>query len=394
MAQRRFEASLRALKKFQLKRPAKVPSVALSNSRSPSVSGVSIIVMATSLTMALNDDTTDTRRTMKLQQLRFLLAVVENDLNITAAAEALYTSQPGVSKQIRLLEEELDLQLFVRNGKRMEALTEAGRRVVEHASRVIQETDRIKFLADELRGDESGTLALATTQTQARYVLPEVIGEFRQRFEKVDFHLHQGTTEQIGRMLAERQVDFAIVSGSSEPFPDMITLPVYQWDRVLIVPRDHPLADQQIAPDLATLAEYPLVTYLFSDRPESSLMSTFLREGLNPRIAFTARDADVIKTYVRSGFGVGILAGMAIEPGNDDDLVTIRIPALFPRLTTWIGYPPDLLLRQYHRDFIRLLAPHFTHEMLEKICRGPELRNVGEWTDQLSIPLRNGADSS
>jgi len=331
---------------------------------------------------------------MKLQQLRFLLAVVENDLNITAAAEALYTSQPGVSKQIRLLEEELDLQLFVRNGKRMEALTEAGHRVVEHASRVIQETDRIKSLADELRGDEAGTLALATTQTQARYVLPEVIGEFRQRFENVDFHLHQGTTEQIGRMLAERQVDFAIVSGSSGPFPDMITLPVYQWDRVLIVPRDHPLAHARTEPKLETLAQYPLVTYLFSDRPESSLMSSFSQHGLNPRIAFTARDADVIKTYVRSGFGVGILAGMAMEAGNDNDLVAIRIPGLFPRLTTWIGYPPDLLLKKYHCDFIRLLAPHFTQSMLDELCRETTPRMPREWMDALTIPFRGGESGS
>ena len=331
---------------------------------------------------------------MKLQQLRFLLAVVENDLNITAAAEALYTSQPGVSKQIRMLEDELGLQLFVRNGKRMEALTAAGRRVVEHASRVIQETERIKSLADELRGEETGTLALATTQTQARYVLPEVIGEFRNRFEHVDFHLHQGTTEQIGRMLAERQVDFAIVSGSSEPFPDMITLPVYQWDRVLVVPQDHPLARAESVPNLETLAEYPLVTYLFSDRPESSLMSSFSHRGLSPRIAFTARDADVIKTYVRSGFGVGILAGMAIEPGNDDDLVTIRIPGLFPRLTTWIGYPPDLLLKKYHCDFIQLLAPHFTREMLDKICQETMPRMPREWMDEVTIPFRNGDDES
>ncbi len=331
---------------------------------------------------------------MKLQQLRFLLAVVENDLNITAAAEALFTSQPGVSKQIRLLEDELELQLFVRNGKRMEALTEAGQRVVEHASRVIQETERIKSLADELRGEATGTLALATTQTQARYVLPEVIGEFRQRFENVDFHLHQGTTEQIGRMLAERQVDFAIVSGSSEPFPDMITLPVYQWDRVLVVLHDHPLARSGTEPNLETLAEYPLVTYLFSDRPESSLMSTFLRAGLRPRIAFTARDADLIKTYVRSGFGVGILAGMAMEPGNDDDLVTIRIPGLFPRLTTWIAYPPDLLLKKYHCDFIRLLAPHFTQPMLDEICRETTPLMTREWMDQATIPLRNGESAS
>lgn len=327
---------------------------------------------------------------MKLQQLRFLLAVVENDLNITAAAEALYTSQPGVSKQIRLLEDELNLQLFVRNGKRMESLTAAGERVVEHASRVLQETERIKSLADELRGDVTGTLSLATTQTQARYVLPEVIGEFRERFEEVDFRLHQGTTEQIARMMNERQIDFAIVSGSSEPFPDVITLPVYQWDRVLVVPHDHPLARPGSRPDLETLAGYPLVTYLFSDRVESSLMTTFAEHGLAPRIAFTARDADVIKTYVRSGFGVGILAGMAIEPDVDDDLHVIRIPGLFPRLTTWIGYPRDLLLKQYHCDFIRLLAPHFTQRMLDEICRESVPRDLDAWMDKIEIPLRNG----
>ncbi len=330
---------------------------------------------------------------MKLQQLRFLLAVVENDLNITAAAEALYTSQPGVSKQIRLLEDELGLQLFVRNGKRMEALTAAGQRVVEHAARVMHETERIKSLADELRGDETGTLSLATTQTQARYVLPEVIGEFRQRFAKVDFHLHQGTTEQIARMLTDRQVDFAIVSGSTEPFPDVTTLPVYRWDRVLLVPADHSLANASRPPDLATLAEYPLVTYLFSDRPESSLMSTFSEQGLNPRIAFTARDADVIKTYVRSGFGVGILAGMAVEPGIDDDLVAIRIPGLFPRLTTWIGYSRDLLLKTYHSEFITLLAPHFTPGLLDQVCRNVEPERLQQSLAQLEIPLRNGPGS-
>lgn len=329
---------------------------------------------------------------MKLQQLRFLLAVVENDLNITAAAEALYTSQPGVSKQIRLLEQELDLQLFVRNGKRMEALTAAGQRVVQHASRIMQETERIKSLADELRGDETGTLSLATTQTQARYVLPEVIGQFRQRFPKVDFHLHQGTTEQIARMLDERQVDFAIVSGSTEPFPDVTMLPVYRWDRVLLVPQDHPLIDSGKPPDLAALAEYPLVTYLFSDRPESSLMSTFAQHGLNPRIAFTARDADVIKTYVRSGFGVGILAGMAVEPGIDDDLVPIRIPGLFPRLTTWIGYSRDLLLKKYHADFIGLLAPHYTPGLLAEFFQHAEPERLKQSLAKLEIPLRNGND--
>ena len=326
---------------------------------------------------------------MKLQQLRFLLAVVENDLNITAAARTLHTSQPGVSKQIRLLEDELGVQLFVRNGKRMESLTAAGERVVGHAARIAQETEQIKSIADELRGEESGTLALATTQTQARYVLPDVIGRFRQRFEHVDFNLHQGTTEQIARMMSERQIDFAIVSGSTEPFADVVALPLYRWDRVVVVPRDHPLAGLDAPPTLAALAEYPLVSYVFSDRPESSLMSAFAAGGLNPRIAFTARDADVIKTYVRSGFGVGILAGMAVEPGIDDDLEVIEVPSLFPRLTTWLGYPRDLLLKKYHCAFIRLLAPHFTQRMLDDLCRESTSPVVDEWLSDIEVPLRN-----
>jgi len=328
---------------------------------------------------------------MKLQQLRFLLAVVENDLNITAAAEALFTSQPGVSKQIRLLEDELDLQIFVRNGKRVEALTDAGRRVVEHAGRILQEAERIKSLADELRDEDHGTLALATTQTQARYVLPPIIGEFRQRFPRVDFRLHQGTTEQIGRMLDDRQIDFAIVSGSSKPFPGLATLPVYRWDRVLIVPGDHPLATAPQPPDLATLAGYPLVTYVFSDRPESSLMRTFAASGLSPRIAFTARDADVIKTYVRSGFGVGVLAGPAIEPGADDDLAVIEIPELFPRLTTWISYPTDLLLKKFHCEFIRLLAPHLTESVVESVCDGSGTDRLEDRLADVDIPLHVGS---
>ncbi|MCA1779580.1 MAG: LysR family transcriptional regulator [Xanthomonadaceae bacterium] len=330
---------------------------------------------------------------MKLQQIRFLLAVVENDLNITSAADALFTSQPGVSKQIRLLEEELGLSLFVRKGKRIESLTSAGTTVVEHALRIRNEVEQIKSLAETLRGDGAGTLSLATTQTQARYVLPDVIGEFRQRFEQVDIALHQGTSEQIARMMDDRQIDFAIVSGSTKPFPDVIALPVYQWDRVLIVPRDHALATLGEPPSLTELARWPLVTYLFSDRPESSLMSAFNAEQLQPRIAFTARDADIIKTYVRTGFGVGILAGMAIESGVDDDLTVIEVPGLFPRLTTWIGFPRDLLLKHYHCEFIRQLAPQYTEAMLEDLCRNSPPPDLDEWLAEIDVPLRNRSDT-
>jgi len=330
---------------------------------------------------------------MKLQQLRFLLAVVDNDLNITTAAETLYTSQPGVSKQLRLLEEELGLQIFVRRGKRIDALTSAGERVVQHARAVFQEVDQINSLADELRGSTSGSLTLATTQTQARYVLPAAIGRFRERFADVDLHLHQGTSEQIAQMLDERSIDFAIVSGSSKPFPDIITLPLYQWDRVIVVPAAHPLAQAESALTLQQLAKYPLVTYLFSERPESSLMSAFTDAGMEPRIGFTARDADVIKTYVRNGFGVGVLAGMAIESGVDDDLHVIDAAGLFPRLTTWLGFSRDLLLKQYHCEFIQLLAPHLSEKKLQTICRTPQSEDYREWLQDVQLPLLGSGSS-
>jgi LysR family transcriptional regulator, cys regulon transcriptional activator len=327
---------------------------------------------------------------MKLQQLRYLVAVVENGLNITTAAEALYTSQPGVSKQLRLLEDELGLKLFVRNGKRLEALTPAGEKVVDRAARVLREASSIKSLAEELRGDVRGRLSLATTQTQARYVLPTIIRDFRERFPEVDFELHQGTSEQIGQMMSERQVDFAMVTDSSEQFAELVKLPVYRWDRVIIVPKNHPLTRIEGRLDLPTLAGYPLVTYLFSDRPESSLMSSFQHSGLSPRIAFTARDSDVIKTYVRTGLGVGIVAGMAIEVGTDDDLVALDARHLFPRLTTWVGFHRDLLLKNLHGEFLRLLLPHLEPHLVDDLMQGRPTPGLDELIRLNGLPLRTG----
>lgn len=327
---------------------------------------------------------------MKLQQLRYLMAVVENGLNITTAAEALYTSQPGVSKQIRLLEDELGLKLFVRNGKRLESLTPAGQKVIERAARVLREANSIKSLAEELRGDVKGRLSLATTQTQARYVLPTIIRDFRERFPEVDFELHQGTSEQIGQMMSERQVDFAMVTGGGDLFADLVKLPVYRWDRVIIVPQNHPLTKVEGLLALETLARHPLVTYLFSDRPESSLMSSFQQAGLAPRIAFTARDSDVIKTYVRTGLGVGIVAGMAIETGTDDDLVTLDARHLFPRLTTWVGFHRDLLLKTLHGEFLRLLLPHLGGHLVDDLMAGRPIPGLDELIQRNGLPLRSG----
>ncbi|MFU8830743.1 MAG: LysR substrate-binding domain-containing protein [Wenzhouxiangella sp.] len=326
---------------------------------------------------------------MKLQQLRFIHAVAESGLNITTAAEALFTSQPGVSKQIRLLEEELGLKLFVRKGKRIEALTPAGEKVVARAAKVLIEVNAIKALSEELRGEVKGRLSLATTQTQARYVLPPVIHTFRLRFPDINFELHQGTSEQIAQMIAERQVDFAMATGSVELFADIVKLPVYRWDRVVIVPRGHALTNLKEPLDLGTLARHPLVTYLFSDRPESSLMTTFGQQGLAPRIAFTARDSDIIKTYVRTGLGVGIVAGMAIEPGADDDLVSIDACHLFPPLVTWIGYHRDLLLKNYHGDFLQLIAPHLDSDVISDALKARPIPPYQELTDASTLPLRS-----
>jgi LysR family transcriptional regulator, cys regulon transcriptional activator len=327
---------------------------------------------------------------MKLQQLRYLMAVVENGLNITTAAEALYTSQPGVSKQIRMLEDELGLKLFVRHGKRIEALTPAGEKVVERAARVLREAGSIKALAEELRGEVRGRLSLATTQTQARYVLPTVIRQFCEQYPEVDFELHQGTSEQIAQMMSERLVDFAMVTDGNDHFSSLVRLPVYRWDRIIVVPKDHPLTSISGPLELETLARYPLVTYLFSDRPESSLMTSFQVRGLAPRIAFTARDSDVIKTYVRAGLGVGILAGMAIEANQDGDLVTLDAGHLFPRLTTWIGFHPDLLLKTLHGEFLRLLLPHLGGALIDDLMQSRPIPSLAELIERNGLPLRNG----
>jgi LysR family cys regulon transcriptional activator len=232
---------------------------------------------------------------MKLQQLRYLVAIVDNGLNITAASEALYTSQPGVSKQIRMLEDELNLQLFVRKGKSLEALTEAGQQVVERARRILGEAENIKLLSTALSGDESGELVVATTPTQARYVLPDMLEAFQRRYPGVSIRLHQGTSEQIAEQVQGRQADFAIASGKSGLFDDLVTLPMYSWERIVVVPKDHPLA-RLANPSLPDIVRYPIISYTYSFNEESSLGKVFSKAGVEPNVVFTAQDPDIIKT--------------------------------------------------------------------------------------------------
>ena len=327
---------------------------------------------------------------MKLQQLKYLLAIVDNGLNITAAAERLYTSQPGVSKQLKLLEEELGMQLFARKGKSLHRITRAGEQVVRRARLIMEEVEKIRSLAADFYQEEEGTLTIGATNTQARYVLPSVLGELRQQYPKVRLNLHQGTSEQIADMMHRNQIDFAIASGNGGDFGDILRIPAYHWDRVVLVPTDHPLTniDRKLA--IEDLAQYPLVSYMFSFESEQSLREIFSARGLEPNIVFTARDSDVIKTYVRMGVGIGIVASMACEPNDQHTLAAIPVNGVFKRSTTWIGLRRSMMLRCYMADFLRLFAPHLNSDQVERLVRANSQKEVDELTPNAELPIRNG----
>ena len=331
---------------------------------------------------------------MKLQQLKYLLAIVDNGLNITAAADRLYTSQPGVSKQLKLLEEELGLQLFARKGKSLNRITRAGEQVVTRARRIMEEVDQIHSLASDFYQEEEGTLTIAATNTQARYILPEILRELRQQYPKVRLNLHQGPSDQIADMMTRNDIDFTIASGSEDRFDDLLRLPGYQWDRVILVPKGHELAklDRQVT--LRDLAQYPLVSYVFSFESDQSLRKTFESEGLDANVVFTARDSDVIKTYVRMGLGIGIVAGMAFEPSDSQTLAAIPVKGIFPRSTTWIGLRRNTMLRCYMADFLRLFAPHLTDDQIERAARAASQREVDQLINGTGLPVRNGITSN
>lgn len=304
---------------------------------------------------------------MKLRQLQYVHEVARRGLNVTAAAEALFTSQPGVSKQIRLLEDELGVDIFVRNGKQLAEITPAGRRVLEHAEAVLREVDNIRRVAREFRQADRGDLAIATTHTQARYALPPVITAFRARYPRVALHLHQGSPPQIAKLAAEGQADFAIATEALEHFEQLVMLPCYRWNRCVLVRPDHRLA-RESSLTLARLAEHPLITYTFGFTGRSKLDQAFAARGLKHDVVLTAVDADVIKTYVRLGLGVGIVADMAYDPKADADLVRLPADHLFEPSITHIGFRRGLFLRGYMLDFIQSFAPHLTPEVVESIA--------------------------
>src|SRR6478609_1948442 len=288
---------------------------------------------------------------MNLQQIRYLCAVVDHGLNVSDAAEALLTSQPGISKQIRQLEDELGLQVFVRQGKRLTALTPAGEIVIATARRALRELTNLKRVADEFRAEDSGTLSIATTHTQARYVLPKVLSAFVGRYPKVRLVIHQGNPRQVADQTAAGEVDVGIATEALAERPELVTLPCYQWNRVVLVPRGHPLA--QVRPlTLEALAKFPIVTYDFTFTGRSAINAAFAAKDLTPNVVLSALDADVIKTYVELGTGVGIVAQMAYDPLKDTGFERLDASHLFAASTTRLALRRGVFLRGFAYAFI------------------------------------------
>lgn len=302
---------------------------------------------------------------MKLQQLRYVVEVVNHNLNVSATAESLYTSQPGISKQIRLLEDELGIQVFERSGKHLTQVTPAGEEIVRISQEILSRVESIKSVAREHTHPEMGTLNISTTHTQARYVLPDVIKGFAKRFPNVSLHMHQGTPAQMSEALGKGDANFAIATESLHLYQDSVMLPCYRWNRSIVVPKDHPLT-QKSDISIQDLAAFPLVTYVFGFNGSSELDTAFSRVGLQPKVVFTATDTDVIKTYVRMGIGVGVIASMSVDSQTDTDLVALDAKHLFGSSTTCIGFRRGTFLRAYMYDFMARFAPHLTKPVVEQ----------------------------
>jgi len=306
---------------------------------------------------------------MNLQQLRYVLEVARRNLHVSAAAEALFTSQPGVSKQIRLLEEELGVAVFVRNGKRLIGITEPGRQVLAIAERILRDTDNLKQVGDEFSQEAVGSLSIATTHTQARYVLPPIIRKFVHSYPGVRLSLHQGNPTQVCEMVLEGVADLAIATEAIEQFDDLLMLPCYQWNRCVIAPPRHPIL--KAAPlTLEEIAKYPIITYDFAFTGRSQINKAFTLRGLKPNVVLTAIDADIIKTYVAAKLGIGIVAAMAYDARADKGLRALDAAHLFESSTTRIGLRRNAYLRGYSYTFIELFAPHLTRKAVDRALRG------------------------
>ena len=322
---------------------------------------------------------------MKLQQLRYICEVARHGLNISAAAENLYTSQPGISKQIRQLEDELGLKIFERKGKHLSEITPAGKRILEIATTVLEEVENIRNVSKDFNDSSSGTLSIATTHTQARYILPAAVEKFMVRYPKVSLRIHQGTPTQIAELVDSRSVDFGIATEDTALFGGFLNLPCYHWKPIVVVPADHPLTRNK-APSLNDVVKYPLITYLEGFLARSKLDNAFMEGGLHPNVVLEAVDTDVIKTYVRLGFGIGIISSPAYNLKEDSDLVVLDGIEMFSGAVTQIVFRPGTILRGYMHDFIETFAPHLKRELVSKLVVNEEPGRADELLREIALP--------
>ena len=307
---------------------------------------------------------------MNLHQFRFVQEAVRRNLNLTETAQALHTSQPGVSKAIIELEEELGIEVFARHGKRLKRVTEPGIHVLRSIDIILREVGNLRRIGEQFSKQDSGTLSIATTHTQARYVLPQPVAKLREAFPKVNVSLHQGSPDQVAKMLIDEVAEIGIATESLARYPDLVALPCYEWQHMLVVPCGHPLASKTNI-SLADLALEPLITYHPSFTGRTKIDQAFAAAHLEPRIALEAIDSDVIKTYVRLGLGVGIIAEMAIrDDGTNNDLVALPAGALFGVNVAKVAFKRSAYLRNFVYTFAQLLSSDLTRSMIEKTMSG------------------------
>ena len=293
---------------------------------------------------------------MNFQQLRIINETVRRNYNLTEVANALFTSQSGVSKHIKDLEDELNIELFIRKGKRLVGLTEPGKELVTIVERILFDTKNIKRLAEQFSNHDQGQLAIATTHTQAQYILPPVVAEFKKAFPKVHLVLNESKPGDILSMLIDGQADIGIATEVLENAPDLVSFPFHTWQHIVIVPVGHPLQSAQPL-TLEAITEYPIITYHQGLTGRSRIDQTFAKAGLIPDIAMSALNADVIKTYVKLGLGIGIIASVAFSSDRDTTLVKLDSEYLFEKNTTFISVRRNHYLRGYAYRFIELCTP-------------------------------------
>lgn len=306
---------------------------------------------------------------MKLQQLRYIVEIQRQGLNVSEAAEALYTSQPGISKQVKLLEDELGITIFERSGKRFTGVTEPGRTVLSIAERILREAENLKRASSEFATGDTGRLILAATHTQARYALPIVVRDFMAQHPTVKLEMHQGSPTQIADWVLTGEADLGIATEALDQYEQLVTLPVRQWSHCVIAPEGHPIL-KSLPLSLNELAKWPLITYDTAFTGRSRINRAFERINTQPNVALTALDADVIKTYVSLGLGLGIISALAFDAQRDSGLVAVDAAHLFESNTTRVALRRGSYLRRYDYDFITLFASHLSRKVVDMAMQG------------------------